>query len=54
MAETHVVFALIERRARLAGELREKQVEVRCGVRHLHNSVSDRYDGVVAPMHQGF
>lgn len=29
MAETHVVFALIERRARLAGELRAKQAEVR-------------------------
>lgn len=28
MAEKHVVFALIERRARLAGELRAKQAEV--------------------------
>jgi hypothetical protein len=29
MAETHVISALIERRARLAGELRAKQAEVR-------------------------
>lgn len=29
MAETHVVSALIEKRARLAGELRAKQAEVR-------------------------
>ena len=29
MREKHVVFALIEKRARLAGELRAKQVEVR-------------------------
>ncbi len=29
MAEKHVVFALIERRARLAGELRAKETEVR-------------------------
>jgi hypothetical protein len=28
MAEKHVVFALVERRARLAGELRAKQAEV--------------------------
>ena len=28
MAEKHVVFALMERRARLAGELRAKQAEV--------------------------
>jgi hypothetical protein len=29
VAEKHVVFALMERRARLAGELRAKQLEVR-------------------------
>jgi hypothetical protein len=29
MRETHVVSALIESRARLAGELRAKQAEVR-------------------------
>jgi hypothetical protein len=29
MAEKHVISALIERRARLAGELREKQLEVK-------------------------